>query len=118
MSEEYENEVICSPFWPLLILLVGLLCWCGYQVYAENSQRVLNTAQVAATEPTVKAAQDVANRYVALMNDLLQTSQKDPVAKQIVNDAIQVGLLRVDNSGAATTNGTTTPATDPSAPPK
>lgn len=117
MSEEYEHETIetvettdevhYSPFVPLLILVIGILIWVGYQDYAQNSQRALYNQQFTAAVPTINAAQGVGTKYVALMKDLLQTSAKNQYAAQIVKDAIQAGWIRVNPNG---TNTTTTPA--------
>jgi hypothetical protein len=82
------------------------LVWSGYQVFATNSQRNVYAKQYQAAEPTIKEAQNVANRYVSLMKDLVETSQKDPAAADIVKAAIQAGLIHVQpkdtNAPAAT----------------
>jgi len=108
MSDEFDQnpESNFSPFWPLLILLVGLFVWSAYQVYATNSQRSVYDQQFKNAEPTIQEAQNVSQRYVALMKDLVDTSAKDPAAAQIVKDAIQAGLIHVQpnsTNGAAAT---------------
>ena len=109
MSEEFEQvpENTYSSFWPLLILVSGLFLWSAYQVYAVNSQRSIYDKQFQAAIPTINEAQGVSTRYVALMKDLVQTSQKDAAAAQIVKDAIQLGWIHVQPNA---TNGASTPA--------
>jgi hypothetical protein len=107
MSEEYDNHSeTFSPFYPLLILLVGLVGWSGYQVYMANSQRAANSQQIQAAMPTIGQAQNIRDRYVALMKDLIETSAKDANAAQIVKEATNAGLIRQapasGDSGAST----------------
>jgi len=113
MSDEFEQttETNFSAFWPLLILMVGLLGWAMYQDWATNSQRVVYDKQFQAAVPTITEAQNVSTRYVALMKDLVETSAKDQAAAQIVKDAIQAGLIHVQPN----TNTAGTPAA-PAAP--
>ena len=108
MSDEFDHnpENNYSIFWPLLIVIVGLLLWSGYQVYATNSQRNVYDKQFQTEIPTITEAQNIETRYVALMKDLVQTSAKDPYAKLIVNDAIKAGLIHVQSDA---TNGAATP---------
>ncbi len=111
MSEEFEpssNENF-SSFWPLLIVLIGLLIWSGYQVYATNSQRRVYDQQFQNAMPTIQEAQNVSTRYVALMKDLVETSAKNPAAAQIVKDAIAANLIHVQP------NATNAPAATPPA---
>ncbi len=111
MSDEYETiETTYSPFIPLLVLVIGLIIWIGYQDYAQNSQRSVYAQQFNAAVPTIKAAQGVGDKYVSLMKDLLTTSSKDQYAAQIVQDAIKAGWIRVNPQGTPTTNTTTNPA--------
>lgn len=113
MSDEFnpipENNY--SSFWPLVLLVGGLLIWAGYQDWAANKQRSLNEEQFQAAIPTITQAQNVSTRYVALMKDLVETAQKDgkdSVAAKIVNDAIAAGLIHVQpNAGG--TNGAAAP---------
>ncbi len=109
MSDEFDHnpENNYSTFWPLLILMIGLLVWSGYQVYAANSQRSVYNKQFQAALPTINESQTIGNRYVALMKDLVQTAQKDSYASQIVKDAIQAGWIRVQPNA---TNAPGTPA--------
>jgi hypothetical protein len=110
MSEEFDQSPEnFSPFWPLLILAVGLLLWSGYQVYATNSQRVVYDKQFQAAIPTITEAQNVSTRYVALMKDLVETSAKDPAAATIVKDAIQAGLIHVQPNAGGTNAAAATP---------
>ena len=109
MSDEFDQnpENNFSPFWPLLILLIGLFLWSSYQVYATNQQRNVYDKQFQAAIPTINEAQNVSTRYVALMKDLVETSAKDPAAADIVKAAIQAGLIHVNPNG---TNTAATPA--------
>ena len=109
MSDEFDPipDNSYSTFWPLLILIIGLMGWSGYQVYAANSQRSVYDKQFQAALPTITEAQNVSTRYVALMKDLVQTAQKDSAAAQIVKDAIQAGLIHVQPNS---TNSAGTPA--------
>jgi predicted negative regulator of RcsB-dependent stress response len=114
MSEDFDlnTETKYSAFWPLLILLIALLIWTGYQDWAMNKQRSVASQQLEAATPTINQAQNVEARYKALMEDLIQTSQKDPAAADIVKAAIQAGLIRIQNKD---TNATTNPAPPPPA---
>jgi hypothetical protein len=123
MPEEYDNESTFSPFYPLLILLIGLTCWCGYQVIISNSQRSQLNQQFQSAIPTLNQAQNIKDRYVALMKDLIETSSKDANAAAIVKEATQAGLLRVTPPAAgadagATNGGAPAAPADGSAPAK
>jgi hypothetical protein len=96
MSDEYSNEEDSSTerftaFWPLLILIGGLLIWSGFQAYSAYRQNANLNAEIEAATPTLKAAQEVQTKLYALAQDLLQTGTKDTYAAQIVKEAnIQV----------------------------
>jgi hypothetical protein len=109
MSDEFDltPDNNYSTFWPLLILVSGFLIWFGIQDYGLNSQRSADEKQFQAALPTINEAQNVSTKYKALVNDLFQTAQKDPAAAQIVKDAIQAGMLRVQQNA---TNSVATPA--------
>ncbi len=114
MSDEYDNQDSSfTVFWPAVILLSGLLIWSGYQVYAQNSQRAVYNKQFQAALPTLNQASGIQTRYVNLMKDLIQTSQKDQYAAQIVKEAEASGLIQVKPTtapaAAADTNSTATP---------
>ena len=112
MSDEYtEDNIAFSPFWPLLILLAGLVIWLSYQVYEANSLRSAYAQQFQAAIPTINQAQAVQDRYVKLMKDLIETSSKDASAAQIVKEATQAGLIRQapPAAGAAPADGSTPP---------
>jgi len=112
MSDEFEStsENHYSPFWPLLILVIGLLVWSGYQVYATNKQRTLNEQQFQTALPTITQAQNVSTRYVALMKDLVETAQKDPAAADIVKAAIAANLIHVAPKDTNAPSATPPPA--------
>jgi hypothetical protein len=105
MSEDFDhNSENFSSFWPLLILVCGLLIWAGYQDYITNKQRSVNDQQFQAALPTITEAQNVSTRYVALMKDLVETAQKDQAAADIVKAAIAANLIHVQpntNSAAS-----------------
>ncbi len=113
MSDEYNNDsATFSPFYPLLILLIGLVAFSGYQVFAANSQRSVYSQQFQQAIPTINQAQNIKDRYVALMKDLIETSAKNANAAAIVKEATQAGLLRVTqpDAGAAAGAGATNSA--------
>ena len=111
MSDDFvpTSENHYSSFWPLLILVIGLLVWFALQDYALNSQRVAYNAQFQdkQLQATFNESRSISARYVALMKDLVATSQKDPAAAQIVKDAMTAGLIHIQPNS---TNSTTTPA--------
>jgi len=119
MSDEFENtpDNNYSTFWPLLIVVCGLLIWSGYQDWAANKQRSLNSQQYQAATPTILEAQNIGNAYVALMKDLVETAAKegkDSPAAKIVNDAVKATWIQVQpnatNSAGAPIAPTPTPA--------
>jgi len=114
MSDEYDPipDNSYSPFWPLLIIVTGLLIWFAVQDYELNGQRSAYNKQFEDKQfqATIAEAQNIETRYVALMKDLVQTAQKegkDSVAAKIVNDAIQGGLIHIQQNA---TNSAGTPA--------
>lgn len=113
MSDEFEPtpEQHYSAFWPVLILLIGIFIWTTYQVYATNSQRNVYDRQFQAALPTITEAQNVSNRYVALMKDLVETAQKDPAAADIVKAAIQSGMIHVQPNATNSAGAPAAPAT-------
>jgi len=117
MPDEFESpsESTFSPFWPLLVLVVGLLFWSGYQVYATNSQRNVYRAQFEQAKPTLVEAQNVTQHYNALMQDLVQTAGKDPaaadIAKAAIQAGVQAGLIHVQQNANGAGTGTATAPT-------
>ncbi len=113
MSYEFNNDsdsATFSPFYPLLILLIGLIGWSGYQVFAANSQRSVYNQQFQSAIPTINQAQNIKDRYVALMKDLIETSAKNANAAGIVKEATQAGLLKVTQPDAGASAGAAAPA--------
>ena len=111
MSDEFESthETSYSPFWPLLVLVLGLLAWSGYQVFATNSQRVVYDKQFQSAMPTITEAQNVSTRYVAMMKDLVATAQKDAAAADIVRAAITSGMIHVQPNSTNAPDASATP---------
>ena|SRR5260221_4924468 len=112
MSEEIDNDSVSySPFWPLLILVVSLILWFGYQVVTVSLQRNMLNKQFEAAKPTIAAAQNWQARYGAIIKDLNETSARDtnaaPILQAAVQAGIQSGLIHVQQQG---TNTTATPA--------
>jgi hypothetical protein len=114
MSEEYQQPVYVpvqqperpgySAFWPMLIFLIAFLLSCFYQLAQVFAQRDLISRRYNAEVVNLPKAQDAQNRLVALVNDLVTTSAKDPNAAQIVQEAKQAGILH-DKPGAAGSTG-------------
>jgi hypothetical protein len=93
----------------LLILIVGLFIWFAAQDYQLNNQRAAFSRQFQDPQfqATVSEANNISGRYVALMKDLVETSQKDQAAADIVKAAIAAGLIHVQPNA---TNSAATPA--------
>jgi hypothetical protein len=118
MSDEYSEEIQpveeqFSAFWPLLILVLGLFFWSGFQAYSTFRQCSNLNAQLEAAGPVAKQAQDAQSKLYALAEDLLQTSTKDANAAQIVKEA-NIQVRQPANSepdaGAAPSSGASTNA--------
>ena len=114
MSDEYDPNTnnYFSAFWPLIILISGFLIWFGIQDYGLNSQRSAYNRQFQDKQfqDALAQSQNVSKKYVDLMSDLLKTAQtegKDSPAAKIVGDALQAGVIRVQQNG---TNSAATPA--------
>jgi hypothetical protein len=95
MSEEFDNisDSRFSSFVPLTIVLVGFLVWFGFQDYSLNNQRVAYDQQINSAMPTYNEAVAYASRYKAVLKDLIDASQKDPAATQILKEAMQAGWI-------------------------
>ena len=118
MSEEFDSlpETAFTSFIPLAILLGGFIIWFGFQDYELNAQRSGLNRQFQAAVPTIGEAQQINQRYLALIKDLNNTAKTDDAAKAIfsdalkdglINDAVRVGLIHVQQSD---TNSAGTPA--------
>jgi hypothetical protein len=111
MSEEFESSSIepkFTSFIPLTILLSGVILWLGYQDIELNKQRSALNQNFQNAMPTIGEAQNISQRYVSLMKDLVNTAKDDEAAKNIVNDAIKAGLIKVQPNAAGTAAGTDT----------
>ena len=97
MSEEFDSvstsEGTFSSFVPLTIALVGFIAFFAYQDYSLNSQRVSYDQQLASAMPAYNQAVGYAARYKAVLKDLIDASQKDPAAIQILKEAMQAGWI-------------------------
>ena len=97
MSTEYPAEYapentttvvvpVYNSFWPLLILLVGLTLWTGFQAYTNYSQgSYLNTAFDKA-KSSINNSQKVHEQLLGFAQDLIQTADHDTYAAQIVKE--------------------------------
>jgi len=98
MSEEFNNDSSSegnySPFWPILVLVVGLILWLGYGDFLAFQQHSFLNQQFYAptTQQTLQAAQNWQGRYGSIMKDLNDTGAKDPAAASILKDAVQAGI--------------------------
>ncbi len=85
------TEASYSPFWPVFILLAGLILWSGYEVVQAYSENSAFQAELKSGQPAIQAAQTAQSKLYALAQDLIETSAKDNNAAQIVKEAnIQV----------------------------
>lgn len=100
---EYQVPVVpvYSPFVPLLILLIGLILWSGYQMCLTYAQASELAAEFKAAQPEITAAQNLRTRLYSLAQDLVETAPKDPYAAQIVKEA---NIQMKPNSSAAPTH--------------
>jgi hypothetical protein len=123
MSDEYSESTPETPsiFWPLLVLVLGLLLWAGYQDFAENVKRGYLKQNLTDAQPIFDAARAWEQRYGALMQDLGETGKKDPYAAQIfrlaIAPSVQAGLMNVQQAPAnGAAGGTNAAPAAPSAP--
>jgi hypothetical protein len=116
MSDDFDHgsEPTFTSFIPLTILLAGFIIWFGFQDYELNAQRSGLNKEFQAAVPTIGEAQQINQRYVALMKDLVTTAQKDDAAKAIVNDAIKAGLIHVQQNPTNSDAAPAAPAPDSS----
>jgi len=115
MSDEFDSstEPRFTAFFPLTVTLSFFIIWFAFQDYELNKQRTTLNQNFQAAMPTIGEAQQISQRYVALMKDLVNTAKTDEAAKSIVNDAIKAGLIRVqpnapsaESAPASTATGT------------
>ena len=113
MSDEFDpnSESRFTSFIPLTIALSGFILWFLFQDYELNNQRSALNHNFQAAVPTISEAQQVSQRYVSLMRDLVKTAQTDDAAKSIVNDAIKAGLIRVQPNATAAPDASATAPT-------
>jgi hypothetical protein len=100
---EYQAPLVpvYSPFAPLLILLIGLILWSGYQMGLTYMQASELSAEFKAAQPEITAAQNLRTRLYSLAQDLVETAPKDPYAAQIVKEA---NIQMKSNGNAAPTH--------------
>jgi len=77
-----------SFFWPILVLIIGMLISAGYQVVAMQQQvdALKQEAEQAQVDTKFKQAQYQKAKLYKLASDVLQLAPTDPNAKQIVTD--------------------------------
>jgi hypothetical protein len=107
MSDELPERSY-SAFWPVLIILAAFVISYSIQLFEVISSRSSIVHQLDLDKPdvTVPNAEAVHQRFGKLVEDLVQTAQKDPNAALVVRQAIQAGILRVQRapSNANSTN--------------
>jgi hypothetical protein len=118
MSDELDphSEPVFSSFWPLLILLIGLLIWLGTQDFFMNIQWSGLSTTLKQAAPAVNEAKYWHRRYDALVDDLYKTAQKDDAAKPIATAAVQAGvqsgLIHVQQGAGANAPAPAAPPAD------
>jgi len=90
---DHSSEPTFTSFIPLTILLSGFIIWFCFQDYELNAQRSALNKQFDASKQTLLEAQNIDQRYLALIKDLNTTAQNDDYAKAILNDALKGGLI-------------------------
>jgi len=73
-------------FWPVLILLIGMLTFSTYQVVVMQGQADSLQEAVRQLGPKVQQAAYQKSKLYQLASDVLQLAPNDPIAKQIVTD--------------------------------
>lgn len=109
MSDEFDNptEPQMSAFWPLIIVIGAMIMFFGEQDYMLNRQRGLYDQQLQNAVQPVKQAQYYADKYVSLMKDLAETSEKhNAVAEQIMKDAAAQGWIQFRPNATNGASGT------------
>jgi hypothetical protein len=110
MSEVYEEDhESYSPFWPLLVLIVGLLFWSGYQVYVAYIEKSNFDIELRNAGPAIAQAQKSEAQLFSLFQDLVQTSAKDANAAQIVKES----HMQLKEPAGSTTDGSTPASSTP-----
>jgi hypothetical protein len=107
MSDEYVHESSAvteipyapgyTSFWPLTILVVGLILWAGYQSIEAYTQGSSLLSELKSAQTTIDAAQTAQSRLYAFAQDLIETANKDQYAAQIVKEA----NIRMNPNGSA-----------------
>ena len=97
-----SNDTKYSSFWPMVILMGGLIAWCGYQLFEINKQRMAYNAQYDAMAQYIAPSQKAEAELRSIVEDLIQTSNKDQYAAQILKESIQAGIIHVNNNKADT----------------
>jgi hypothetical protein len=90
MSEdvfEEDDHGTYSAFWPLAVLMLGILLWSGYQSYIAYDQNASIVAALKNADPQIAEAQKAEAQLFSLFQDLVETSAKDANAAQIVKDS-------------------------------
>jgi cytoskeletal protein RodZ len=85
-TDETTAEVYYGPFWPLLIVIVAIIGWIGYQDWAVNQQRSALDQQFDSAKQAIGQAQGAKSKFIAVAQDLAQVSTKDTNAAAILRD--------------------------------
>jgi hypothetical protein len=114
MPDEYGNEISTEPaysaFWPVLILVVGLLFWSGYQAFNAYNAKTNLDREFQSAVPSLHAAQNAKDKLYAVAHDLIELSAKDPVAAQIVKqNQISIHSNDSGSSSSSSDSGKTSP---------
>jgi hypothetical protein len=109
MSDELSDRPY-SAFWPVLILVATFTISNLYQLYELLAHRSAVQQQIEQAKPNIPKAQAAHDRLIALLKDVVATSQKDQNALLVVREATQAGIIRQRPSGS-----TPPPATDTNA---
>jgi hypothetical protein len=105
-TEEVVYEETYSAFWPLLVLMCGILIWIGFQVYSVNAQRIVLDQQFQLVAQQVVLAQNAKAKLYSVAQDLIQLSSKDTNAEAIVREA----NIRISGANGASGAETAAPA--------
>jgi len=84
MNTREENTMLFTPFWPLCLMAVSLVCFLGWQV-TTAAQQYIGLVRIA-DQQAIQAGQaaQAESKLQAMMMDLLELSRTDADAQAIV----------------------------------